>query len=296
MFSKIGSYLGNPLYADGATSDVAHISYARIYVEVEAAKEIPEVVPLVDENNYKYGGAPQLEEMVVGEGREVPGSAVVVKVANPFATLETVEDPIEAGVVSPGNSAQASKTISISGEAQKHERNKKHLFGKVKCVVDGFQLMLSVVYGSNNKIERRKLWDSMKQASSIVGDKAWIARGDYNIVRASSEAVGGGILDAEAFILATVDIPVAAESDHCSLNINVMPVVEQEPKPFKYQHFWNQHHQFNSIVNECWERDVVGHGIAGVKEKQIELDEINCKIYGGNVDPDVLRKATNLNA
>ncbi|GAA0144370.1 hypothetical protein LIER_04837 [Lithospermum erythrorhizon] len=32
-----------------------------------------------------------------------------------------------------------------------------------------------------------------------------------------------------------------------------------------------------------------------VKEKQIELDEINCKGYGGNIHSNVLRKTTNLN-
>ncbi|GAA0162577.1 hypothetical protein LIER_18639 [Lithospermum erythrorhizon] len=56
-----------------------------------------------------------------------------------------------------------------------------------------------------------------------------------------------------------VDIHVDFEFDHCSFNITVMPNVEQESKPFKYQHFWSQHPQFNSIVNECRGRDVAWH-------------------------------------
>ncbi|GAA0149952.1 hypothetical protein LIER_09000 [Lithospermum erythrorhizon] len=46
MFSKIGSFLGNPNFADGATSEMTRVSYARIYLEVEAKNEIPKFVPL----------------------------------------------------------------------------------------------------------------------------------------------------------------------------------------------------------------------------------------------------------
>ncbi|GAA0150834.1 hypothetical protein LIER_09686 [Lithospermum erythrorhizon] len=54
MLSKIGSYLGNPLFAHGATTDMAQISYARIYVEIEAGKVIPDVVPLVNEHDEEF--------------------------------------------------------------------------------------------------------------------------------------------------------------------------------------------------------------------------------------------------
>ncbi|GAA0172253.1 hypothetical protein LIER_26109 [Lithospermum erythrorhizon] len=70
---------------------------------------------------------------------------------------------------------------------------------------------------------------------------------------------------------------------------------------------------FTSIVSECWEQEVIGHGLfafhskmknvrgalkclrSRVKEKQIELDEVNCKIYGGCIEPSILAKASNLN-
>ncbi|GAA0164671.1 hypothetical protein LIER_20255 [Lithospermum erythrorhizon] len=41
MFSKISSTLRIPLYADGATSDFAGVSYARLYVEIDAKKGMP---------------------------------------------------------------------------------------------------------------------------------------------------------------------------------------------------------------------------------------------------------------
>ncbi|GAA0153200.1 hypothetical protein LIER_37633 [Lithospermum erythrorhizon] len=163
----------------------------------------------------------------------------------------------------------------------------------------------------------------------MVGDKAWVAGGDYNVVRASTEAVRRGPLDNEAmndfnncFRASRVDIPVATESDHCSLNITVLPEVAQEPKPFKYQHFWSQHYLFSGIVNECWGKEFPGHEMfvlhsktkdvrkalknlnqeefscitSRAKEKQIELDEVKCKVYDANLDPSMLMKAVNLNA
>ncbi|GAA0156360.1 hypothetical protein LIER_13876 [Lithospermum erythrorhizon] len=38
MFSKIGSYVGTPLFADGAISYLARVSYVRLYVEITAER------------------------------------------------------------------------------------------------------------------------------------------------------------------------------------------------------------------------------------------------------------------
>ncbi|GAA0156131.1 hypothetical protein LIER_38219 [Lithospermum erythrorhizon] len=54
MLSKIGRYVGNLFFTDGATSDLDRLSYGRIYVEVEAAKELPEFVPLFNENGIEF--------------------------------------------------------------------------------------------------------------------------------------------------------------------------------------------------------------------------------------------------
>ncbi|GAA0140872.1 hypothetical protein LIER_02142 [Lithospermum erythrorhizon] len=54
MFSKIGSYIGVPLFADEATSELTRVSYARLYVKVAASRELPKEVPLVDENGVEF--------------------------------------------------------------------------------------------------------------------------------------------------------------------------------------------------------------------------------------------------
>ncbi|GAA0169633.1 hypothetical protein LIER_40797 [Lithospermum erythrorhizon] len=43
-----------------------------------------------------------------------------------------------------------------------------------------------------------------------------------------------------------------------------------------------KHYSFNGIVKECWEKKVTG--------------SVNCKIYGGDLDPNVLTEVVNLNS
>ncbi|GAA0162020.1 reverse transcriptase [Lithospermum erythrorhizon] len=209
--------------------------------------------------------------------------------------------------------------------------------------------MLSVVYGSNNKDERVCLWDSLKLASNEVGNKAWITGGHFNIVRASSESLGGGNLDIEAMIafndcikdvelvehphsssvytwcrnwkdsgfLRTLDRVLCNQKWFDKFGVAMV----EEPKPFKYQQFWSKHESFNGIVRGCWDRESAWDGMYSlhcklkevkkklmelnkgcfsnispkVKEKKIELDEVNNQVYGGNLDPTILTKAANIN-
>ncbi|XP_019228707.1 PREDICTED: uncharacterized protein LOC109209818 [Nicotiana attenuata] len=46
--SKIGSGLGQPIYADACTSNIDRISYARILVEIDVTKELPKSVKVKD--------------------------------------------------------------------------------------------------------------------------------------------------------------------------------------------------------------------------------------------------------
>ncbi|GAA0142097.1 hypothetical protein LIER_03073 [Lithospermum erythrorhizon] len=43
-----------PLYADGATSELLWIFFARICIEVDVSKELPDKVPLVNERNEEF--------------------------------------------------------------------------------------------------------------------------------------------------------------------------------------------------------------------------------------------------
>ncbi|GAA0174924.1 hypothetical protein LIER_41815 [Lithospermum erythrorhizon] len=52
--------------------------------------------------------------------------------------------------------------------------------------------MLSAVYGSNNRGIRMQLWASRREAGQNVGCMPLVVGGDFNIIRAVSESVGGG--------------------------------------------------------------------------------------------------------
>ncbi|GAA0177572.1 hypothetical protein LIER_29720 [Lithospermum erythrorhizon] len=43
-----------PINVDGATSELVRISFARVYIEVDASKELPNKVPLMNERNEEF--------------------------------------------------------------------------------------------------------------------------------------------------------------------------------------------------------------------------------------------------
>ncbi|GAA0148381.1 hypothetical protein LIER_07843 [Lithospermum erythrorhizon] len=106
MFSRIGSYVGNSLFVDGATSDLARVSYAQIYVEIAAGKELPITplkqkkvwMPKVDEGGTNeiqqaleniVNDEPEKDSIVDGiTEHESPRPIVEVRVDNPLAVLD----------------------------------------------------------------------------------------------------------------------------------------------------------------------------------------------------------------
>lgn len=66
---------------------------------------------------------------------------------------------------------------------------------------------LSVVYGHNSSIDRRRLWDEMRQVAAIVGNMPWVQMGDFNAVRSASERLIG------------FDSAAAAEFNKCLCDI-----------------------------------------------------------------------------
>ncbi|KAG9157112.1 hypothetical protein Leryth_027102, partial [Lithospermum erythrorhizon] len=147
MFSKIGSYLGVPLFADGATSEFAHISYARLYVEVKADKELPDTAPLV-------WGKPQPTEnnVVVQRTKKEWIPMVVEQVEVGQQPVETVieQDNIVNTIILQAHNPQSVKcSILIS--------NEQYMMGRVKGVGNqGGEFFLSVVYGSNDMGESKE--------------------------------------------------------------------------------------------------------------------------------------------
>lgn len=47
---------------------------------------------------------------------------------------------------------------------------------------------LTLVYAANTTIERRDVWESIKNMRNLAGNKAWPVCGDFNVVREEREA------------------------------------------------------------------------------------------------------------
>ncbi|GAA0144391.1 hypothetical protein LIER_04851 [Lithospermum erythrorhizon] len=203
MFSKIASYVGNPLYADGATSDIARIAYARLYVEVNAKNEQPDEVPLVNErketfmqkmmyefkplkcvhccifghseDHYRYGGKKKSNkqheiwvekqgvESKVEEEKEY-GPIKQIVVSNPFEELEEKEQ--EGGSSAKGKSGDGCVRTSARAKQVPQIMKRAASTGATKK---------AIIFGH-------------KRSSKSQGD-------DFNIIRSVDEAKGGKALD-----------------------------------------------------------------------------------------------------
>ncbi|KAI0499558.1 hypothetical protein KFK09_017764 [Dendrobium nobile] len=58
--------------------------------------------------------------------------------------------------------------------------------------------LLSVIYASNNQVERKVLWEDLRNITPTEGIP-WILMGDYNCCRFPSEKLGGNTLHQNTF-------------------------------------------------------------------------------------------------
>ncbi|GAA0157534.1 hypothetical protein LIER_14784 [Lithospermum erythrorhizon] len=96
--------------------------------------------------------------------------------------------------------------------------------------------------------------------------------------------------------------------------------LKQESMPIKYQPFWSSHKSFQEVLKRCWESEVEGNCLEVLhqrmkcvkhelkklnneqfsqisfrfKEKQFQLDGVNCQMFGGDVAPALLARASDL--
>ncbi|GAA0161306.1 hypothetical protein LIER_17653 [Lithospermum erythrorhizon] len=103
MLSKIATYVGTPLYADDATSEMSHLSFARVHVEVEVKCEMPNEVPLVNESGKKVKPvirkkwqAKVTEQVQLVSEKVVAQARQHISVANTFDALEEKDVVSEA--------------------------------------------------------------------------------------------------------------------------------------------------------------------------------------------------------
>ncbi|XP_077253652.1 uncharacterized protein LOC143892704 [Tasmannia lanceolata] len=68
--------------------------------------------------------------------------------------------------------------------------NDQFIHGEATALHSNNQFEFTVVYASNNAVERRILWDNMNNLATGI-HRPWIALGDFNVIRFSDERWGG---------------------------------------------------------------------------------------------------------
>ncbi|RVW92050.1 hypothetical protein CK203_037097 [Vitis vinifera] len=156
----------------------------------------------------------------------------------------------------------------------------------IKFALDGCEsLWLSAVYGPNNSALRKDFWMELSDIFGLSSPR-WCVGGDFNVIRRSSEKLGGSRLtpnmkDFDDFIrdCELIDSPLRSApftwsnflqevlprwtSDHWLIVLETNPF-KWGPTPFRFENMWLQHLSFKESFGSWW-REFQGNGWEGHK-------------------------------
>ncbi|XP_039023541.1 uncharacterized protein LOC120156224 [Hibiscus syriacus] len=58
----------------------------------------------------------------------------------------------------------------------------------ISGTVDGHRIIITAIYGRNNGVVRRGLWDHLKSVGNVLGPSSWVIGGDFNITASLEES------------------------------------------------------------------------------------------------------------
>lgn len=67
------------------------------------------------------------------------------------------------------------------------------IHGRVKLNGSNDTFSISAIYGSNSPLERKSLWEELRNRTRYYGDSPWVVLGDFNVVRFGDEKIGGSV-------------------------------------------------------------------------------------------------------
>ncbi|RVW61143.1 Transposon TX1 uncharacterized 149 kDa protein [Vitis vinifera] len=130
----------------------------------------------------------------------------------------------------------------------------------IKFAMDGCEsLWLSAVYGPNNSALRKDFWVELSDIAGLSHPR-WCVGGDFNVIRRSSEKLGGSRLtpcmkDFDEFIrdCELIDSP-----------LRVHHILGQTCKRIQFENMWLQHSSFKENFGRWWS-EFQGNGWEGHK-------------------------------
>uniref|UniRef100_A0A2N9HXU9 CCHC-type domain-containing protein n=1 Tax=Fagus sylvatica TaxID=28930 RepID=A0A2N9HXU9_FAGSY len=136
--------------------------------------------------------------------------------------------------------------------------------------------LISAIYGSPRRSERRILWENLKIIAGLH-NLPWVMLGDFNDILLCEEKWGGpkytwsNCHDMNSLIMERLDRVLAnsdwrilfpeasvthlprTHSDHCPVFLNLCPNLPCTlPRPFRFESIWFSHVDFLSVVEKAW--------------------------------------------
>ncbi|XP_019257668.1 PREDICTED: uncharacterized protein LOC109235874 [Nicotiana attenuata] len=215
--SKIGSGLGQPIYADACTSNTERISYARILVEVDVTKELPKSIKVKDPKGrvmvqevwYEWKPSYCAKCMQIGHNcqQQQQNKAVMDKKTGQQQQRASTKQRTEYKPINTGSTIQSQHHLRETSQYQNMKRNEECstsrgvefamigsyaqlIHGVVKSIVskNGFQFF--AVRGLNNVHDRKALWDIVRNIEKQAREP-WLLMGDFNSIPGAEDRMQG---------------------------------------------------------------------------------------------------------
>ncbi|KAE8691842.1 Bifunctional dTDP-4-dehydrorhamnose 3,5-epimerase/dTDP-4-dehydrorhamnose reductase [Hibiscus syriacus] len=114
----------------------------------------------------------------------------------------------------------------------------KDLKSKNKSHLDKF--LLTGIYGHNDRVATRSLWQDLRVIESRYPNYPWILGGDFNVTMYPHKS-------------SNHEHMAPGSSDHCLALVNLNKEIQfNKPKPFKIFNCWTLHHIFLNIFSQYW--------------------------------------------
>ncbi|XP_062094183.1 uncharacterized protein LOC133800246 [Humulus lupulus] len=127
----------------------------------------------------------------------------------------------------------------------------QHVHCVVKMAGQAYAFCLTLVYGFNTIEEQKTLWQNLVQLTFLVSP--WLILGDFNSVFYVDDRNGGNPITHNEMVdsnlwLAQSNVEVL-KSFVFSLATEAIGI-----KPFRFYNFWADHHDFQNLVEQSWQR------------------------------------------
>ncbi|XP_039045257.1 uncharacterized protein LOC120184986 [Hibiscus syriacus] len=153
--------------------------------------------------------------------------------------------------------------------------------------------IITAIYGSNNGITRRQLWQELRHLDSNFSDIPWLLGGDFNVIlnnyKSNDQEFTGmftssDMLDFQEIIqdLQLHDHPYFGPTFSWS-NKQMVDLHKEahsnKPKPFKFFNCWTLHPGFLNIVSQSWSLAAQGNPMKSLflklKRLKVSLKQLN---------------------